>query len=88
MAYGFMVMVDAFASHAQAAAWGGYVYIINIIPLHVFVCILLSRLDRRMYIAYSVFYVLAVALAMQVQSNVSERLIAGPFHRPTASAGK
>ena len=50
----------------MAAAWGGYVFIINLIPLHVFVLLLLGRFSTRVYVAYSTFYVLAVLFAMQV----------------------
>ncbi len=35
---------------AQVSAWGGYVFIINLIPLHVFVLLLMGRFSRRLYI--------------------------------------
>lgn len=34
----------------QVSAWGGYVFIINLIPLHVFVLLLMQRYSRRVYI--------------------------------------
>ncbi len=34
----------------QVSAWGGYVFIINLIPLHVFVLLLMGRFSRRLYI--------------------------------------
>ena len=33
--------------HAQVSAWGGYVFIINLIPLHVFALILMGRFSHR-----------------------------------------
>lgn len=35
---------------SQVSAWGGYVFIINLIPLHVFVLLLMQRYSRRVYI--------------------------------------
>lgn len=34
----------------QVSAWGGYVFIINLIPLHVFVLLLMQRFSSRVYI--------------------------------------
>jgi len=48
-------------------AWGGYVFIINLIPLYVLAMILLGRYSNRLYIAYSVFYVVGTFLSMQVR---------------------
>lgn len=35
---------------SQVSAWGGYVFIINLIPLHVFVLLLMQRYSKRVYI--------------------------------------
>ena len=37
----------------QVSAWGGYVFIINLIPLHVFVLMLMQRYSKRVYIGES-----------------------------------
>uniref|UniRef100_A0A8C6U482 Dolichyl-diphosphooligosaccharide--protein glycosyltransferase subunit STT3B n=1 Tax=Neogobius melanostomus TaxID=47308 RepID=A0A8C6U482_9GOBI len=50
----------------MVSAWGGYVFIINLIPLHVFVLLLMQRYSRRVYIAYSTFYIVGLVLSMQV----------------------
>uniref|UniRef100_A0A8C4WY65 dolichyl-diphosphooligosaccharide--protein glycotransferase n=1 Tax=Eptatretus burgeri TaxID=7764 RepID=A0A8C4WY65_EPTBU len=50
----------------MVSAWGGYVFIINLIPLHVLVLLLMQRYSRRLYVAYSTFYILGLILAMQV----------------------
>jgi len=34
----------------QVSAWGGYVFIINLVPLHVFVLLLMQRFSRRVYV--------------------------------------
>ena len=50
----------------MVAAWGGYVFIINIIPIYVLIMIIGGRYSQRLYIAYSVFYTLGSIMAMQV----------------------
>uniref|UniRef100_A0AAY4BYH2 Dolichyl-diphosphooligosaccharide--protein glycosyltransferase subunit STT3B n=1 Tax=Denticeps clupeoides TaxID=299321 RepID=A0AAY4BYH2_9TELE len=50
----------------MVSAWGGYVFIINLIPLHVFVLLLMQRFSRRVYIAYSTFYIVGLVLSMQI----------------------
>uniref|UniRef100_A0AAY4E9Q9 Dolichyl-diphosphooligosaccharide--protein glycosyltransferase subunit STT3B n=1 Tax=Denticeps clupeoides TaxID=299321 RepID=A0AAY4E9Q9_9TELE len=50
----------------MVSAWGGYVFIINLIPLHVFVLLLMQRFSRRLYIAYSTFYIVGLVLSMQI----------------------
>ncbi|CAK4082482.1 unnamed protein product [Aphanomyces euteiches] len=50
----------------MVASWGGYVFIINLVPLYVVVMLFAGRYSPRLYIAYSTFYVLGTLLAMQV----------------------
>ncbi|EEY58025.1 dolichyl-diphosphooligosaccharide-protein glycosyltransferase subunit STT3A, putative [Phytophthora infestans T30-4] len=50
----------------MVAAWGGYVFIINMIPIYVLVMIFAGRYTPRLYIAYSTFYTLGSLMAMQV----------------------
>lgn len=51
---------------ATVASWGGHVFVINLIALYTLVLIVLGKLDSKAHAAYSIFYVLGVALAMQV----------------------
>ncbi|KAI9290916.1 STT3 subunit of Oligosaccharyl transferase [Neoconidiobolus thromboides FSU 785] len=50
----------------MVSAWGGYVYIINMIPLHAFALILMGRYSNRLYVAYSTFYAIGTLASMQV----------------------
>jgi dolichyl-diphosphooligosaccharide---protein glycosyltransferase len=50
----------------MVSAWGGYVFIINLIPLHVFVLLLMGRFSSRIYVAYTTFYILGLILSMQI----------------------
>ena len=40
----------------MVSAWGGYVFITNMIPLHVFVLLLMGRYHARLYTAYCTWY--------------------------------
>jgi len=50
----------------MVSAWGGYVFIINLIPLHVFVLLVSGRFSHRLYVAYTTMYVLGTLLSMQI----------------------
>ncbi|TMW45423.1 hypothetical protein DOY81_009497 [Sarcophaga bullata] len=50
----------------MVSAWGGYVFIINLIPLHVFVLLLMGRYSPRILTSYSTFYILGLLLSMQI----------------------
>lgn len=50
----------------MVSAWGGYVFITNLIPLHVFVMLLMGRYTNRLYVAYSSWYTLGTLASMQI----------------------
>ncbi|KAK9328930.1 Oligosaccharyl transferase STT3 subunit-domain-containing protein [Lipomyces starkeyi] len=50
----------------MVAAWGGYVFITNIIPLHALVLIIMGRYSNRLYVAYSSWYSLGTLASMQI----------------------
>lgn len=50
----------------MVSAWGGYVFITNIIPLHVFVLILMGRYNHKLYAAYTTWYSLGTLCSMQI----------------------
>ncbi len=56
----------ALAYFYMVAAWGGYVFIINMIPIYVVVMIIVGRWSSRLYVAYCTFYIIGSLLAMQV----------------------
>lgn len=51
----------------MVAAWGGYIFIINLVPVYVLVMLAAGRYSRRLYIAYNTFYVLGTLLSMQIR---------------------
>ncbi|KAJ7363139.1 Dolichyl-diphosphooligosaccharide--protein glycosyltransferase subunit stt3b [Desmophyllum pertusum] len=50
----------------MVSAWGGYVFIINLIPLHVFFLLLMGRFSFRIYVAYTTFFIMGLVMSMQV----------------------
>ena len=50
----------------MVASWGGYSFIINIIPIFVLGTMFINKFNMRIYVAYSVFYTLGSLLAMLI----------------------
>lgn len=50
----------------MVAAWGGYVFITNMIPVHALVLILMGRFSSRLYVAYCSWYAIGTLASMQV----------------------
>ena len=50
----------------MVSAWGGYVFITNLIPLHIFVLSLMGRYNRTLYTAYTTWYALGTLASMQI----------------------
>ncbi|GLH01382.1 Dolichyl-diphosphooligosaccharide--protein glycosyltransferase subunit STT3B [Gryllus bimaculatus] len=63
---GIAIFALQFTYFLWVSAWGGYVFIINLIPLHVFVLLLMGRFSQRLVVSYSTFYTLGLLLSMQI----------------------
>ncbi|VDD76915.1 unnamed protein product [Mesocestoides corti] len=50
----------------QVSSWGGYVFLLNTIPLHVLCLMICGRFSQRVYVAYSIFYCIGTLLSMQI----------------------
>merc|ERR1719422_1222715 len=50
----------------MVSSWGGYVFLINLIPLHVLMLMITGRFSHRIYVAYSTVYCLGTILSMQI----------------------
>jgi len=61
------MLVSSLAYMYMVSTWGGYIFVINIIPIYVLVMLALGRYSNRLYVAYSGFYVLGTLLAMQIR---------------------
>jgi dolichyl-diphosphooligosaccharide--protein glycosyltransferase len=58
--------LSALAYYYMVASWGGYVFIINMIPIYIVIMILSGRYSHRLYIAYSIFYTFGSLMAMTI----------------------
>ncbi|CAH8491287.1 unnamed protein product [Schistosoma curassoni] len=64
--YLFWACACSLAYFYMVSSWGGYVFLINIIPIHVLMLMLTGRFSSRVYSAYSTVYVLGTILSMQI----------------------
>ncbi|CAL1277338.1 unnamed protein product [Larinioides sclopetarius] len=62
----FWSVLTALSYFYMVSAWGGYVFIINLIPLHVFVLLVMGRYSNKIYVAYNSFFILGLLLSMQI----------------------
>lgn len=62
----FYATLNAIAYFYMVCSWGGYTFIINLIPMHVLLCIVTGRFSSRLYIAYAPLVVLGTLLAALV----------------------
>ncbi|OAE28838.1 hypothetical protein AXG93_684s1170 [Marchantia polymorpha subsp. ruderalis] len=60
-------VASAFGYFYMVSAWGGYIFIINLIPIYVVVLLVTGRYSKRLYIAYNTLYILGMLLAMQIR---------------------
>ncbi|EFJ19648.1 oligosaccharyltransferase subunit STT3 [Selaginella moellendorffii] len=60
-------VASAFAYFYMVSAWGGYIFIINLLPIYVLVLLVTGRYSLRLYVAYNTLYVLGMLLAMQIR---------------------
>lgn len=70
---------SALAYFYMVATWGGYIFIINIIPVHVIVLLLSGRYSSRLYIAYSSFYIIGTLTSFLIPM-VSFIPVSSPEH--------
>ncbi|WOH11186.1 hypothetical protein DCAR_0830666 [Daucus carota subsp. sativus] len=62
----FYATLNAIAYFYMVCSWGGYTFIINLIPMHALLCIVTGRYSPRLYIAYCPLVVLGTLLAALV----------------------
>jgi dolichyl-diphosphooligosaccharide--protein glycosyltransferase len=50
----------------MAAAWGGYVFVLNMVGVHAAFLVITGRFSPKIYKAYTLFYLVGTALAIQI----------------------
>ena len=73
----------ALAYFYMVAAWGGYIFIVNLIPLFTFFMVFTRRYSHRLYIAYNIWYIMGTLLAMQINFVGAKAFFSGE-HREKA----
>lgn len=58
--------MTALAYFYMVSSWGGYVFLINLIPIHVLILMITGRFSHRIYVAYSTLYCVGTILSMQI----------------------
>lgn len=59
-------ILAAIAYFCMASCWGGYIFLLNLIALHAAVLVSMGRFNTKIYMSYSIFYVIGTGLAMQI----------------------
>ena len=59
-------VLSGIAYFYMVAAWGGYVFVLNLIGLHASLLVLLGRYSTKLHRAYTLFYLIGTSLAIQV----------------------
>eukprot|EP01083_Nonionella_stella_P051737 137379_1 len=75
----FWATLCSMAYFYMVAAWGGYIFIINIIPVHAGFLLFCGRFSSRLYVSYCIFYIFGLISSMQIQF-VSFKPVSSPEH--------
>lgn len=62
----FFGVFTGLAYTCMVAAWGGFVFVINMIGIHAFVLVLLGRYSTKLWSAYTLWYIIGTIGAIQV----------------------
>lgn len=62
----YFAFATGLAYFYMVAAWGGYVFVINMIGMHAGLLVLMGRFDAQVYKAFTIFYIVGTTLAVQV----------------------
>mmetsp|Transcript_42760 Transcript_42760/g.77244 ORF Transcript_42760/g.77244 Transcript_42760/m.77244 type:complete len:876 (+) Transcript_42760:176-2803(+) len=59
-------ILTGFSYIYMVAVWGGYIFVLNMIGLHAVILVLLGRFNTGVHLAYTLFFVIGTAGAVQV----------------------
>ena len=59
----------------QVCSWGGYTFIINLIPMHVLLCIVTGRYSSRLYIAYAPLVSICITQEVWILLNKQQEYV-------------
>jgi dolichyl-diphosphooligosaccharide--protein glycosyltransferase len=65
--YSFVYAILAgIAYFYMVAAWGGYIFVLNMVGVHAALLVIMGRFSTKVYLSYTLFYAIGTALAIQV----------------------
>jgi dolichyl-diphosphooligosaccharide--protein glycosyltransferase len=50
----------------MVASWGGYIFVLNMVGVHAGLLVLMGRFSTKVYLSYSLFYLVGTSLAIQI----------------------
>jgi dolichyl-diphosphooligosaccharide--protein glycosyltransferase len=62
----FLGILTGLAYTCMVAAWGGFIFVLNMIGLHAFFLVLIGRFSNKLYWSYTLWYIVGTIGAMQV----------------------
>jgi dolichyl-diphosphooligosaccharide--protein glycosyltransferase len=62
----WMGVLTGLAYFYMVAAWGGYIFVVNLIGVHAAMLVATGRFSTKVYTCYSLFYAVGVSLAIQI----------------------
>ncbi|PAV86170.1 hypothetical protein WR25_01110 isoform B [Diploscapter pachys] len=60
------VKTGSIAYFYMVSSWGGYVFLINLMPIHILILIITGRFKHSHYVAWSTVYAIGTILSMQI----------------------
>lgn len=62
----FSAVIASLFYYWMVSSWGGYVFITNLVPLHVLTLMVLGRYSSRLYVSYSTYYIIGTLASMTI----------------------
>jgi len=62
----WMGAIAGLAYFYMVASWGGYIFVLNLIGVHAAALVPMGRFSPKVYLSYTLFYIIGTALAVQV----------------------
>jgi dolichyl-diphosphooligosaccharide--protein glycosyltransferase len=62
----WMGLLCGLAYFYMVAAWGGYIFVVNLIGVHAAMLVATGRFSTKVYTSYSLFYAVGTSLAIQI----------------------
>ena len=62
----WMGAIAGLAYFYMVAAWGGYIFVLNLVGVHAAALVAMGRFSPKVYLSYTLFYIIGTSLAIQI----------------------